>query len=223
MYEVGFGLAHNKPLLLLANHGRSIPFALAGHRALIYDLAKTSDFAKHLAESILLALEQPEKFVISDTTTERDKHRSVFISYSHCDREYVDRLLIHLRPLEMEGAIDLWVDTRLRAGDKWKKEIEKALENASAAILVISADFLASDFIIDNELPSLLKNAEERGTRIIPLIVKPCRFARDKTLRHFQAINDPKQTLALLPHAEQEILYDQVANEVENWLQMVLH
>ncbi|MFA5916274.1 MAG: toll/interleukin-1 receptor domain-containing protein [Burkholderiales bacterium] len=219
MYEVGFGQAQKKPLLLVASNSRSIPFDLAGHRVVIYDLANTSEFVKRLAKSILLALEQPEAFLISRIAAERDKHPSVFVSYSHSDREYVDRLLVHLRPLEKEGAIDLWVDTRLRAGDKWKKEIEKALAKATAAILVVSADFLASDFITDNELPPLLKNAEERGTRIIPLIVKPCRFARDKTLRHFQAINDPKQALALLPHGEQEIFYDQVASEVEKWLQ----
>ena len=88
-----------------------------------------------------------------------------------------------------------------------------------ADALLVSADFLASDFITDNELPPLLKNAEERGTRILPLIVKPCRFARDKNLRHFQAINDPKQPLALLSPGEQEILYDQVAAEVERSLQ----
>jgi hypothetical protein len=51
----------------------------------------------------------------------------------------------------------------LRAGDKWKREIEKALQRATAAVLLVSADFLASDFITDNELPPLLKNAEEQG------------------------------------------------------------
>jgi len=112
----------------------------------------------------------------------------------------------------------LWVDTRLRAGDRWRKEIEKALGRATVAILMVSADFLASDFITNNELPPLLKSAEERGVRILPLIVKPCRFARDASLRHFQAINDPKNSLALLPQGEQEVLYDQVAAEVERWL-----
>lgn len=87
------------------------------------------------------------------------------------------------------------------------------------AILLVSADFLASDFITDNELPPLLKNAEEKGTRILPLIVKPCRFARDKNLRHFQAVNDPKHSLALLRQGDQEVLYDQVAAEVERSLQ----
>jgi hypothetical protein len=48
----------------------------------------------------------------------------VFICYSHKDQEYLDRLLIHLKPLEKEGLIDVWADTRLRAGDKWRAEIQ---------------------------------------------------------------------------------------------------
>ena len=54
------------------------------------------------------------------------------------------------------------------SGEKWKQKIEKALNDASIAILLISADFIASDFIINNELQPLLKNAEEKGTVILP-------------------------------------------------------
>ncbi len=219
MYEVGFAQAQNKPLLLVAANSRAIPFDLAGFFVFIYDLSSPSDFVQRLARSILQAVEKPEEFLTARIAAEREKHPSVFISYSHSDREFLDRLLVHLEPLEKEGLIDLWVDTRLRAGDRWKKEIEKALEKSTVAILLISADFLASDFITDNELPPLLRGAEERGTRIVPLIVKPCRFTRDKSLRHFQSVNDPRQALVLLAHGEQEILYDQVASEVEKWLQ----
>jgi hypothetical protein len=219
MYEIGFAQALGKPLLLVASSSRSIPFDLARVRVVIYDLTSPNEFVDRLAKSIAQALKDPEAFVFARAAAERDKKPSLFLSYSHSDREYVDRLLVHLRPLEKDGLIDLWVDTRLRAGDRWKKEIERALGRATVAILLVSADFLASDFITDNELPPLLKNAEEKGTRILPLIVKPCRFARDKNLRHFQAVNDPKHSLALLSHGEQEVLYDRVAAEVERWLQ----
>jgi hypothetical protein len=68
-----------------------------------------------------------------------------------------------MRPFEKKGVIDLWVDTKINVGEKWKEKIQQALDRAAIAILLISADFLASDFIIDNELPPLLKAAEEKG------------------------------------------------------------
>lgn len=144
------------------------------------------------------------------------KGKKIFISYSHKDHEYLDRLMVHLKPLEKQGLIDPWVDTRLLAGDKWKKEIEKALKSAKVAVLMISADFLASDFIIDNELPPLLQAAEQNGTLIIPVILKPCRFTREKTLREFQAINPPDEPLCLLNENERELVYDTIAQRIED-------
>ncbi|HET6454851.1 MAG TPA: TIR domain-containing protein [Armatimonadota bacterium] len=219
MYEIGFAQAENKPLIYIASSSRVVPFDLAGYRFLIYDLVSPTEFVDRLANAIQQALNEPQAFTLPRISAERDKRQNVFISYSHHDREYLDRLLVHLKPLEREGLVDLWVDTRLKAGDRWKKEIEKALNRATVAILLVSADFLASDFITGNELPPILRNAEETGTRIVPVIVKPCRFMRDKSLRHFQAINDPKESLILLNPGEQEVYYDLVAAEVEKTLQ----
>ena len=64
-----------------------------------------------------------------------------------------------IAPLEREGRIERWDDTRIRPGSEWRSEIKQALERARAAVLLISADFLASDFIQDNELPPLLSLA----------------------------------------------------------------
>lgn len=219
MYEVGLAQAQKKPLILIARSSRAIPFDLSGIHVLIYDLVSPLEFVQKLSKVIQQALKDPTQFTYSGVSPEREKRQNVFISYSHHDREYLDRLLVHLRPLEKEGLVDLWVDTRLHAGDRWKKEIEKALTRANVAVLLLSADFLASDFITDNELPPILRNAEEKGTRIIPLIVKPCRFTRDKVLRHFQALNDPKEALILIPEGEQEKLYDALSAEVERTLQ----
>ncbi len=219
MYEVGLAQAQNKPLIIVANNSRSIPFDLARVRVVIYDLTNADEFVDRLSKSISKAIRDPDAFRFARAVADREKHPYVFISYSHSDKEYLDRLIVHLKPLQKDGLVDLWVDTHLRAGDKWRKEIEKALNRANVAVLMVSADFLASDFVTENELPPLLKNAEEKGTRIVPVIVKPCRFTRDKNLRHFQSINDPKRSLALLPEGEKEALYDQIAAEVERSLQ----
>lgn len=142
--------------------------------------------------------------------------KSVFVSYSHTDKEYLDGLMVHLKPIERTGLIDAWSDQRIKAGSLWKKEIEAALERAQVAILLISPEFLASDFIVDNELPPLLSRAKEEGVRILPLILRTCRFTRDPHLGVFQAINDPSKPIASLQPWERDVFYDRIAHEIEN-------
>ncbi len=155
-------------------------------------------------------------FLADRQTISKGNH--VFISYSHKDTEYLERLMVHLKPLERQGIVDTWVDTKIVAGNKWKQEIEKALKKARVAILLVSADFLASDFIVDNELPPLLKKADEEGTTILPMVLMPCRFARDQNLREFQAINAPDEPVGLMSENEREVIYDAVAHRIERLL-----
>lgn len=127
---------------------------------------------------------------------------NIFISYSHADEKWLKLLQKNLKVLaKYSGKIEYWVDTNLRGGDKWREEITKAIEAANVAILLVSTDFLASDFITSDELPPILRKAEEDGTRVLPLIVSPCEFV-DSELGEFQAINDPERTLADLGNDE---------------------
>jgi hypothetical protein len=128
----------------------------------------------------------------------------VFVSYSHEDSDWLKRLKIHLKPLERDYAIDIWEDTKIQPGSKWLEEIEKAIQSAKIALLIISADYLASDFIVNNELPPLLDAANKDGAVIMPLIVSPSRFMSVKNLSQFQAINDPKKPLINMSKGAQE-------------------
>jgi hypothetical protein len=112
---------------------------------------------------------------------------SVFISYSHKDEDWKDRLVTHLGVLEHEGILDVWEDRQIEAGDDWKPEIEEAINKAAVAILMISANFLTSKFILGEEVPKLLKRRTEQGVRVIPLIVKPCAWTQVKWLSPIQA------------------------------------
>lgn len=132
----------------------------------------------------------------------QDKRNKVFISYSHNDREWLERLQIHLKDLVRRGLVDPWDDTKIRAGSQWRNEIRGALNSASVAILLVSPDFIASDFIADDELPPLLLAAEKDGVVILPLILKPSRFEKIESLARFQTVNPSDQPLIGLPEVE---------------------
>jgi len=120
------------------------------------------------------------------------KQPQVFISYSHLDKDCLERLHLHLKPLERTLALEIWVDTKLRGGQNWRAEIEKTLNAAKAAILLISASFWASDFIAQYELPTLLKNAKQRNMLILPVILSASSF-EETAINEFQSINPPSQ------------------------------
>ena len=143
---------------------------------------------------------------------------NIFISYSHRDADWLRRLQVFLRPLEREGLIERWDDTRLRTGQRWEDEIEKALASAKVAILLISADFLASDFITNNELPPLLAAAQSKGLVVMPVLLKPCRFSRTPSLSVFQAVNPGLKPLVDMTEGEQDALWDRLTREIEELL-----
>ena len=137
---------------------------------------------------------------------EEVKRDRVFISYSHDDdKKWLERVQTHLKVLENEGvSVKLWDDTQIESGMIWRDEIEKGLVTTKVAILLVSTNFLASDFIHTEELPSLLDAAKNDGAVILPLILEPCRFTSQKRLAVFQSVNDPEKPLSDLTEGEQK-------------------
>jgi hypothetical protein len=138
----------------------------------------------------------------------------VFISYAHEDIEYLERFLVFLKPMQRKHAVDVWVDTRIEPGEPWKKKIEEALESAKIAVLLVSADFVASDFITDVELPRLLARAQEKGTTIMPVIVKPAQFS-DTELSDYKAVNDPTNPLVDMSEGDRDRVWLDLAQHIE--------
>jgi hypothetical protein len=141
----------------------------------------------------------------------------VFISYNRKDTQWLKRLQVHLKPIERKGLIDLWDDTRITMGTRWNDAIQQALETARVAVTIVSADFLASDFILEYELPVLLARAASQGTLIIPIIVAPCLFTHSD-LSVFQAANAPDRPLSALKSPESEAVLVNVAKAIARHL-----
>ena len=119
---------------------------------------------------------------VTSISTEPEKKQTapptVFVSYSHKDKKEKDDLLIQLKVIKGAGLIDHWSDDRIGAGAEWEQEIHQAIAQARVAILLISANFLASDFINDIEVPALLERHEREELTIFPVIARDCAWER---------------------------------------------
>jgi len=141
----------------------------------------------------------------------------LFISYSHVDRDWVERLQKMIRPLVRSHGLRLWDDSQIQPGDKWRQEIETALAAAKVALLLVSSDFLASEFVTNSELPQLLTAAEEEGLRILWVPVRPS-LVRRTPIAAYQGLGDPGRPLARMDPVEQEEALVEIALAIEKAL-----
>lgn len=145
--------------------------------------------------------------------------QQVFVSYSHADAPYLDELHTHLRPFLKRENFELWDDTRIAAGDRWRSQIEAALAHAGAAVLLVSPTFLSSEFIDRHELPPLFEAARKRGLRIFWVPVSASAY--DETeIAGFQALHDPRTPLDQLAQANRNAAWVKICRQVANALRM---
>jgi hypothetical protein len=98
----------------------------------------------------------------------------LFYSYSHRDEELREQLENHLAMLKREGVISGWHDRRISAGQEWDGEINEHLSSAEIILLLVSADFLASNYCYDIEVKRVMERHEAHEARVLPVILRPC-------------------------------------------------
>jgi hypothetical protein len=98
---------------------------------------------------------------------------SVFYSYSHKDERFVTKLMDHLGVLQRQGVICNWHDRKITAGSEWEGQIDNCLNTAGVILLMVSADFLASNYCYDVELKRAMERHESNEARVIPVILRP--------------------------------------------------
>ncbi|HEV3470196.1 MAG TPA: TIR domain-containing protein [Pyrinomonadaceae bacterium] len=124
----------------------------------------------------------------------------VFISYSHKDRRWLERLQTHLKPFERTHRIQVWDDSDIEPGERWRSEIKEALAQARVAVLLVSPDYLASDFVASHELPPLLEASARDGLKILWVAVSASAYAETE-IAEYQCVNDPSRPLNSLKSA----------------------
>lgn len=114
---------------------------------------------------------------------------NLFISYSHLDDVHRGKLVTHLSALKRNGKIKDWSDRKITAGNEWKGQIDKNLENAEIILFLVSSDFIASDYCYDIEAKTALEMHENNKAKVIPVILRACDwkdtpFAKLEALPH---------------------------------------
>lgn len=137
---------------------------------------------------------------------------NVFISYSHRDIQFKEELDKHLSVLKRSGLIQTWADYDIRPGEDWNKAIQERIEKADLIIILISADFLASDFIYTSELEKIFLNENKN---ILPVIVRPCAWQDIEILRKRQVF--PENGKPIASYDNMDKVFSDLSNLLTKW------
>ena len=163
-------------------------------------------------------IEPPRTSVVSvhSTRSRRALTRpAIFVSYAHEDVSFAQNIEKALSLLVRSSKIDLWIDRKIKPGNEWELEIFSALERSNVAILLLSNDFLSSEFIVTRELPAIFSEKERRRLTLIPILVRPCPFELHSDLAKFQCFNNPEHPFASLKDWEMEVELTRLAREID--------
>ena len=172
-----------REMVPIANH----PPLRIGYRELLvleqkgfaqYPLVSGEDIVELNVKELLSGVEISGARRTNRASTTRSPGRlRLFYSYSHKDERWRDELETHLKLLEREGLIEPWHDRQIAGGQEWEGEISAALENADIILLLISADFIASDYAYGKEMKRAIERHESGDARVVPVIVRKVEWA----------------------------------------------
>ncbi len=132
-------------------------------------------------------------------------------SYAHGDEDLINELDKHLSTLKEKGWIRTWHDRSIRGGEKWEQEINENFDKAKIILLLVSADFLSSDFIRIKELPRAMERHEKNEACVIPVILRECDW-EEHIIGQLEAL--PKSGTAITSWANRDEAFKQVAEGI---------
>jgi hypothetical protein len=97
-----------------------------------------------------------------------------FVSYSHQDHRMLAGFRPHLAAIRRAFDVRMWTDHDIHAGTKWEPQIAAAIESAQIFVLMITPDFIASDYVYEKEIPAIQQQMREVGALVLPVVLKRC-------------------------------------------------
>jgi hypothetical protein len=143
---------------------------------------------------------------------------SVFYSYSHADEKLREELEKHLSALQRQGQIDQWHDRRIGPGQEWKGEIDEHLEKADIVLLLISPDFIASDYCYDIEMDKALAMHNAGKAVVIPIFLRSCDWS-DCPFGKLQGL--PKDAKPVTTWPDRDVAFTEVSKGIRNAIQRI--
>ncbi len=178
-----------------------------------FTLSELTDILRDDASSTVSVV-LPDKKVIKPTVAslvepvkETAEPLRLFLSYSHKDQKYVEKLRQALKPSERNGVIQSWYDGEITAGEEWKPLIEQRLREADIVVCQLSMDFLNSDFCVLNELETAIQRKEAGEAGLVAYVLHDCGW-KDTKLAKFQ----------ILPRGTKSI--DEWQNKPKYWMEI---
>jgi TIR domain len=131
----------------------------------------------------------------------------VFFCYAHEDEPLLKRLKIHLTLMQRQGLIDIWHDRDISAGTEWEREICEQLNSAQIILLLVSPDFMASEYCYGTEMKQAIERHNRKEARVIPVILRPIDW--QDILGNIQALpTDAKPVLSSFWHSPDDAFFD---------------
>lgn len=118
----------------------------------------------------------------------------IFCCYAHEDKALLRQLKVRLKPLQRQRLIEVWHDCDVSAGSEWEHEIGKHLNEAQIILLLISPDFMASDYCYSVEMKRALERHDNGEARVIPIILRPVNW-KNTPLSRLQALPNEKKPI----------------------------
>lgn len=137
----------------------------------------------------------------------------IFCSYSHKDEELKKELENHLSGMKRQGLITLWSDRQIDPATEWKEEIDSHLESAEVILLLVSADFIASDYCYEKEMMRAMQRHKKGETRTIPIILREVDW-KEMPFSSLQAL--PKDGKAITSWRDRDKAFAEVTRGIRN-------